>query len=59
MQKLAGMTPEESVLLAVAFDFDSGMTNSPLFDRKISEIAVMEQKVGHEIALRILVVVDD
>ena len=56
LQKFAGMTPEESVLLALAFDFDSGMARSPLFDMKINEIAVMEQKVGHETALRILVV---
>ena len=50
------MTPEESVLLAVASDFQSGMAKSPLFDMKISEIAVMTQQVGHETALRILVI---
>ena len=56
IQKLAGVTAEELVLLAVATDLESGRAKSPLLAEKISDIAVSEQQEGIGTVIRILVI---
>ena len=58
IQKIQGMMPEETVLLAIALDFHTGKEKSPLVGGEVSQIATREQENGAMTFIRILIVLD-
>ena len=56
MPKFIGMTPEECIILAIAFDFESGKSSSSLLRDDIIEVGVEVRSSDMADVIRILVV---